>query len=99
MKAKERLAPVIAGKTIRWKVRERMVAAKIPSVSELHRKMRALDPETVCFAQFADIIDVPPARLNLRTLLGLALVLECKIEDVMDVGPAQQGKKGHDDHA
>ena len=96
MKAKERISPVIAGQTIRWKVRERMEVANIPSVSELHRKMRALDPETVCFAQFADIIDVPPARLNLRTLLSLALVLGCKIEDVMDVGPAQPVRKGHD---
>ena len=94
MKAKERLAPVIAGKTIRWKVRERMVAAKIPSVSELHRKMRALDPETVCFAQFADIIDVPPARLNLQTLTVLTVVLSCKVSDIMDVPPPDEMLEG-----
>lgn len=75
------LAPV-------WRLRERMKIAEIHSASELHRRLRKTDPGSIHFAQLATLIDKPPARLTLRTITALAIVLKCQIGDILGVDPA-----------
>ena len=75
---------------VTWRLRQCMQAAGISSVSELHEKMRNLDTDTVKYAQLARMIDSPPARLNLKTLTLLTVVLGCRVSDILDAGPETQ---------
>ncbi|MBZ0094560.1 MAG: helix-turn-helix transcriptional regulator [Sulfuricella sp.] len=70
-----------------WTLRQRMKDCGIRTATDLHNRLKNVDPNAVGFAQFARIIDQPPARLNLRTLVGLTIVLDCKVADLLDVGP------------
>lgn len=72
---------------VTWRLRECMQRAKIDSASELHRRMKQVDPKAINYAQLARMIDTPPARLNLQTLTVLTVVLSCKVSDIMDVSP------------
>ena len=72
------LAPV-------WRLRERMRIAGIQTASELHREIKKIDSSSVNFAQFATLVDKPPARLTLRTVTALATVLQCQIGDILGV--------------
>lgn len=72
---------------ITWRLRECMRRANIDSASELHRRMKQVDKESINYAQLARMIDSPPARLNLQTLTVLTVVLSCKVSDIMDVPP------------
>ena len=56
-----------------WRLRERMNLAGFRSASELHREIKKLDPDSINFAQFATLIDEPPACLTLRTITALAM--------------------------
>lgn len=78
----------IAGRSPIWRLRTCMTVAGITTAIELHKKLRAVDNETIRYAQLARIIDHPPARLSLRTLVGLTIVLDCQVGDILDVGPA-----------
>ena len=71
-----------------WRLRERMNLAGFRSASELHREIKKLDPDSINFAQFATLIDQPPARLTLRTITALAIVLKCQVGDILGVDPA-----------
>ena len=64
-----------------------MQKAKIDSALELHRRMKLVDQNVINYAQLARMIDTPPARLNLQTLMVLTVVLSCKVSDIMDVPP------------
>ena len=75
---------------VTWRLRQCMQAAGISSVAELHEKMRNLDTDTVKYAQLARMIDSPPARLNLKTLTLLTVVLGCRVSDILDAGPETQ---------
>ena len=75
---------------VTWRLRQCMQAAGISSVAELHEKMRNLDTDTVKYAQLARMIDSPPARLNLKTLTLLTVVLGCRVSDILDAGPDTQ---------
>ena len=75
---------------VRRRLRQCMQAAGITSVAELHEKIRKLDPKSVKYAQLARMIDSPPARLNLKTLTLLTVVLGCRVSDILDVGPDTQ---------
>lgn len=79
---------IIDGRHVVWRIRERMSTAGIKSASELHRRLKRVDAQSVNFAQFARFVDEPPARINLRTLLGVAVVLDCGIGDLVGVSPA-----------
>lgn len=68
-----------------WRLRECMRAAQIESVTDLYRRIKAIDPEAVKYAQLARIIDKPPVRLNLQTLAVLTIVLCCRVSDILDV--------------
>lgn len=84
-------APIIVeGEALGWHLRERMDQAGIPSVRELYRRFcqlrfneAAAEKEPVKFSQFLKVIKAPPERINLRTLLGLAIVLDCAIGDLV----------------
>lgn len=65
-----------------------MLAAGFTSASALHREILKIDPDSVKFAQFVTLIDKPPARLTLRTVTALAIVLKCQIGDFLGVDPA-----------
>lgn len=80
----------MAGRRTVWRLRERMATAGITTAKELHKKLQRIDANTINYAQVARIIDHPPARLNLRTLVGLTIVLDCRVGDVLDVGPDNQ---------
>lgn len=71
-----------------WHLREKMKEAGILRVSEFHRKIKLVDPGSVNFAQFNSLIDKPPARLTLRTIIAMAIVLRCQIGDILGVDPA-----------
>ena len=71
-----------------WRLRERMHLAGFNSASELHREVKRIDPDSINFAQFATLIDQPPARLTLRTITALAVALKCQIGDILGVDPA-----------
>lgn len=73
----------IRGARLTWKLREQMTRAGIATVIELHGRLKAFDPAAVKYAQFARIIDRMPERLSARTLLGLVVVLDCKVEDLL----------------
>ena len=75
---------------VSWRLRQCMQAAGIASVTELHAKLRKLDPSAVKYAQLARMIDSPPARLNLKTLTLLTVVLGCRVSDILDAGPETQ---------
>ena len=75
---------------VSWRLRQCMQAAGITSVTELHEKIRKLDPDSVKYAQLARMIDSPPARLNLKTLTLLTVALSCRVSDILDVGPDTQ---------
>ena len=77
---------------VTWRLRQCMQAATIESVSELHRRMKQVDPAAINYAQLARIIDEPPARLNLQTLTVLTIVLSCKVSDILDVRPSLEEK-------
>lgn len=72
---------------ITWRLRECMQKAKIDSASELHRRIKLVDPNAINYAQLARMIDTPPARLNLNTLTVLTIVLSCRVSDILDVPP------------
>ncbi len=72
---------------VTWRLRECMQKAKIDSALELHRRMKLVDQNVINYAQLARMIDTPPARLNLQTLMVLTVVLSCKVSDIMDVPP------------
>ncbi len=76
-----------------WRLRERMNLAGFRSASELHREIKKLDPDSINFAQFATLIDQPPARLTLRTITALAIVLKCQVGDILGVDPANFEEK------
>ncbi len=69
---------------VAWRLRERMDAANIKSITELHRRIRAIAPDAIKYARLARIVDTPPARLSLRTLAALTLVLDCRPGDILD---------------
>lgn len=77
---------------VTWRLRECMQAAKVESVSELHRRMKQIDSSSINYAQLARIIDEPPARLNLQTLTVLTIVLSCNVSDILDVRPTPEEK-------
>jgi len=72
---------------ITWRLRECMAKAKIDSALELHRRMKLVDQNVINYAQLARMIDTPPARLNLQTLMVLTVVLSCRVSDILDVPP------------
>ena len=65
--------PAINNRTIEWRVHQLMVAAGIETAVELHRRLKLVDPDAVNFSRLAQIVDVAPARISTRTLLGLAV--------------------------
>lgn len=73
---------------VTWRLRECMKAAGIDSATELHRRITAIDKNAIKYAQLARIVDKPPARLNLQTLVVLTIVLGCRVGDILDVPPA-----------
>lgn len=75
----------INGYTLKWRVRELMDQAHIPTVVELHERLKAVDPDSVNFTRLAQIVDAMPSRLTGRTLLGLAIVFNCTIGDIVCV--------------
>ena len=75
-----------------WRLREQMTRAGYQSASELHRDLKKLDPDSINFAQFATLIDQPPARLTLRTITALAILLKCQVGDILGVDPANFDK-------
>lgn len=83
----------IGSAVIEWRVREYMGKAGISSVRELHRRLKVIDPEAVNHARFSRIIDTLPSLINPRTLLGLALTLECEVGDLLAVRKDQKKRK------
>ncbi len=72
---------------VTWRLRECMKAANIETVTELHNRIQAVDPDAIKYAQLARIVDTPPARLNLQTLMVLTIVLGCRPGDILDPRP------------
>lgn len=74
---------VLAGVCLEWRLRERMGVAGISSARALHRRLKELDPDAVEFSRFAEVVDEMPRRMSVRMLLGLAVALDCGIEDLL----------------
>lgn len=75
--------PSLQGMRLEWGLRSRMAAAGIPSARALHRRLKDVDPDAVEFSRLAEIIDELPKRISARLLLGLAVVLDCGVEDLL----------------
>lgn len=78
--------------SVTWRLRECMQSAGVESVSELHRRIKAIDKNAINYAQLARIVARPPCRLNLQTLVVLTIVLSCRVSDILDVPPASWPK-------
>ena len=80
---------VVQDRAISWRLAACMKAAGIASVRDLHEKIKTIDPESLDYSSVARMISQPPARLNLRMLVTLTIVLRCSVTDILDVGPDQ----------
>lgn len=83
----------VRGRTITWRLEERMRVAKFASVLDLHEKLKKIDSKCVAYPSLARMISQPPARLNLRTLVALTVALDCSVADILDVGPAKPAER------
>lgn len=72
---------------LQWRLRERMNAVGIHTATDLHERLKRLDDGAVQYAQLARMIHQPPARLNLRTLELLTIVLGCGVGELLAAGP------------
>lgn len=83
----------VQNRAVIWRLAECMKAAGIQSVRDLHEKMNKIDGESVEYSSMARMISEPPARLNLRTLVTLTIVLRCSVTDILDVGPVNPSEE------
>lgn len=83
----------VKNQTVVWRLQECMSAAGISTVRDLHKKLQSVDGESVDYTSLARMISQPPARLNLRTLVTLTIVLGCAVTDILDVGPVNQSER------
>lgn len=77
----------VLGMEVRWDIRPLMRRQGIPSVRELHRRLKTLDPGAIELARLAQFVKRPPARISLRTLVGLCQVLDCEISNIVGIMP------------
>lgn len=80
-------ALIIAGQQFVWKIATRMAERGVASVTDLHAKLERVDPDCVTYTQLAEFIQARPNRINSRTLMGVAIVLNCGIADLMGLEP------------
>jgi hypothetical protein len=79
----------IGSMTLDWRVQERMKEVGIRSIAELHAKVKDIDPGAVEYSRFSPVVQKLPARLTVRTLLAIALALNCDVGDLLRVRPTQ----------
>ena len=86
---------VVNDRVLSWRLAECMKAAGIASARDLYEKIKTIKPESLdySYSSVARMISQPPARLNLRMLVILTIVLRCSVTDILDVGPDQQLKR------
>lgn len=89
------LSQGIESHQLAWCLYERMQAKGIPSLSALHRELQRVSPDVISFSQLARLASAMPDRLNLRTLLGLCIVLDCQVEDLLRRIPPLTRKETH----
>ena len=76
---------IILGQRVNWRVRQLMKEHGIPSARALQRRLREVDNRAVGVSQFCSIVDAPPERINQRTLVGLCILFQCEIGDIIQV--------------
>jgi len=81
----------VLGYRIEWRLRDVMKARGISSAIELHRRLKAVDPDSINHVQLTKLVKKAPARISLRVLLGLVIVLDCEVNDLLR---AREGMEG-----
>lgn len=72
---------------LHWMLNERMQEKGYRSLSELHRQLQATFPDAISFSQLARLSSVMPEKLNTSTLLGLCVILDCNVGDLLRFEP------------
>lgn len=76
---------IVLGQTVGWRVRELMQAKGFRNISELHRCIKAIDPDAINFSQFASFVGRVPERISVRTLVALSLALQTPVGELLDI--------------
>jgi DNA-binding Xre family transcriptional regulator len=66
-----------------WRIRDQMQRSGVPTVLELHRRLKELDPGCVTYTQLAAFVSSIPERITARTLHGICVVLSCRVDDLL----------------
>jgi DNA-binding Xre family transcriptional regulator len=80
---------------IEWRLQVGMANAGIRFASDLHRRLvEALgEDDAPSEAQVSRLVRTPPERLNLQTLAGLCMVLDCGPGDLLAYHPSPDSTK------
>jgi DNA-binding Xre family transcriptional regulator len=73
----------IKRKQLEWKLYKIMADRRIKSIAELRRRLETVGIE-ITSTQLGRMHFDRPSRLNLELLEGLATVLDCELNDIMD---------------
>jgi DNA-binding Xre family transcriptional regulator len=92
---------VAAPGVVEWRLQICMANAGIRFARDLHRRLvEALGEESVpSEAQVSRLLRSPPERLNLHTLAGLCLVLDCEPGDLLSYRPTAPSSPSRKDRA